>query len=96
MSKFTQRGTLFFVAPDANLNVQPVLAPGNYVVCFDKDMGFFLERIAPFTLPPKVYGDTIRQRDRIIATFKDRTASTGALLAGEKAAVRPCSPRHCA
>jgi hypothetical protein len=61
------------------------LPVGNYTVGFDKMAGiFFLEKIDDFNLTGKIYGNPTRYAERILNTFKDRTAATGVMLTGEK------------
>lgn len=60
-----------------------ILEPATYSVGCDQ-FGFFLRRIEDFVLPPKLYGHTTEYAGRIINTFMNREASTGALFTGEK------------
>jgi hypothetical protein len=46
--------------------------------------GFSLEEVEPFRMPDKVYGDCLRNADRIVNTFTRRDGNTGVLLTGEK------------
>lgn len=66
------------------LDVHEVLPPGNYTIKMDQFENFYFEEIDPFTMSHKVYGDTLRNTDRIMNTFADRPATTGVLLTGEK------------
>ena len=56
---------------------------GFYIVGFDDD-GFYLHGAEPFTMPTKIYGDTLKRADRILRTHKLRSGNTGVLLSGEK------------
>jgi hypothetical protein len=85
MTYFLKSGTRFNVSTKEALDLHEKLPAGNYTVKFDKMAGcFYLEAIDSFELKGKVYGDTLRNTDRILNTFADRTASTGVLLTGEK------------
>jgi hypothetical protein len=78
-------GTRFNVSTKEAMDLHEKLPAGNYTVKFDKMAGcFYLEAIDSFDLKGKVYGDTLRNTDRILNTFADRTASTGVMLTGEK------------
>ena len=78
-------GTRFNVSTKEAMDLHEKLPAGNYTVKFDKMAGcFYLEAIDSFELKGKVYGDTLRNTDRILNTFADRTASTGIMLTGEK------------
>lgn len=46
--------------------------------------GFYLEEVEAFKTPRKIYGNCIKNADRIISTFWDRNNNTGVLLTGEK------------
>lgn len=62
----------------------PKIIPGVYTLMFNDTVGFYLEKHTGFSLPPKLYGDTVKQCNRIVTTFKDRNENTGVLLSGEK------------
>lgn len=66
-----------------SIDIVNVLEPATYVVQCDQ-LGFFLRKVDSFTLPSRLYGDTIRHADRIFSTFIARPGMTGALLTGEK------------
>jgi hypothetical protein len=85
MTYFLKSGTRFNVSTKAALDLHEQLPAGNYTVKFDKMANcFYLEQIEDFDIKGKVYGDTRRNAERILATFNDRTASTGVMLNGEK------------
>lgn len=78
-------GNQYRLTDKSNLDIQSSLEIGTYTVSFDKERGeFFLIKIDDFKVPGKLYGDTSKQADRIINTFKDRPSGTGVLLVGEK------------
>lgn len=85
MTYFMKSGTRFNVSTKEAMDLHDQLPAGNYTVKFDKMAGaFYLEQIEDFEIKGKVYGDTKRNANRILNTFKDRTASTGVMLTGEK------------
>lgn len=85
MTYFLKSGTRFNVSTREAMDLHEALPAGTYTVKFDKQGGcFYLEAIENFEVRGKIYGDTVRNTDRILNTFNDRTASTGVLLTGEK------------
>lgn len=85
MTYFLKSGTRFNVATKESMDLHDQLPAATYTVKFDKMGGcFYLEAIEGFEIKGKVYGDTKRTADRVLNTFKDRTASTGIMLTGEK------------
>lgn len=86
MAKFVRKGNVYQVLSDLSLDARDRLPPGNFVLKFDPDNGFFLEIAEPFVPPSKLYGGIEGKAARIINTFLDRPASTGVLLSGEKGA----------
>jgi hypothetical protein len=67
------------------MDVRNELPAGNYTVK-EMPMGgpLYLEHIDSFTPLSKVYGDCLKNTDRVIRTFMDRPAATGIMLTGEK------------
>jgi hypothetical protein len=84
MSYFLRNGTTWKVTDKADLDLHEHLPAGNYIIKQDQFSNMFLEEIDAFTAPPRLYGDTTRHADRILNTFRDRPASTGVVLNGEK------------
>lgn len=84
MSHFIRSGNTFKVYPGNSLDIQESLPVGNYTVRFNPMDGFSLEQVEPFRMPDKVYGDCLRNADRILNTFTSRDGNTGVLLTGEK------------
>lgn len=85
MTYFMKSGNTIKLADKANVEVSLELAPATYVVKFNNVMKeFYLVEMESFTVPEKLYGDTVKNTDRIIRTFKDRPNTTGVLMAGEK------------
>jgi hypothetical protein len=85
MTYFLKSGTRFNVSTKEAMDLHENLPAGTYTVKFDKmNSIFYLEQIDGFEIRGKIYGDTKRNAQRILNTFKDRTASTGVMLTGEK------------
>lgn len=85
MTKYTRSGDIFSVTSDVALDIHDELPVGTYTVVQHPMSGdYMLKMVENVTLPPKLYGDTAENTDRILRTFLDRDASTGVLLAGEK------------
>jgi hypothetical protein len=84
MSHFIRSGNTFKIFPGNSLDIQESLPAGNYTVRFNPMEGFSLEEVEPFRMPGKVYGDCLRNADRIVNTFTRRDGNTGVLLTGEK------------
>jgi hypothetical protein len=85
MSYFLKNGNTYRVAKKEAMNMTEHLPGGNYVVKYDDMTGqFFLEGIESFEAPKRIYGDCLKNTDRVISTFKDRPATTGVMLTGEK------------
>lgn len=85
MTYFFKRGSAFMVTDEANVDIRDHLPAGNYIVKKDEmTEQLFFDQVESFTMPAKIYGDAIKNADRIMRTFQDREASTGILLSGEK------------
>lgn len=84
MSYFIRQGSRLSVSDDANLEVHRTLPVGNYTVKLNPMTGYYLEAVDPFPSVGKIYGNTMKFANRIMATFKDRPSTTGVLLSGEK------------
>lgn len=89
MSVYRQMGNLLIPTNPANVEYLPKLPTGNYMVCYNPDLGgFYFEESSEFSYPSKVYGDAQQTADRIFSTYMSRlqgnNVSTGVLLAGEK------------
>jgi hypothetical protein len=85
MTRFIKNGNQFMVASEESMDVRDMLPAGNYTVK-EMPMGgpLYLEQIDNFTSLSKVYGDCLKNTDRVIRTFMDRPAATGIMLTGEK------------
>ena len=85
MTYFLKSGTQFNVSTKEAMDLHDKLPVGTYTVKFNQMASrFYLEVVEGFDIRGKIYGDTLRNADRILNTFNDRTASTGVLLTGEK------------
>lgn len=84
MSYFLKNGNTFRVADKDSMDIHAHLPAGNYVVKADQYGNLFLEQIDNFVRPSKVYGNCLKNTDRILRTFQSRDASTGVMLTGEK------------
>ena len=61
------------------------LPPRVYTIQFDRFRGFYLEITKDeLELPAKIYGNSTKRVEKCIQTYKDRSASTGILMTGDK------------
>jgi hypothetical protein len=82
---FLKRGTRFDVTTKETLDLHPVLPGGTYTIKIDPSTGaYYIDKISDFEINHKIYGDSPKNADRILNTFKTRPASTGVVLSGEK------------
>ena len=84
MTFYIRNGTSFRVTDEANVNITKKLPAGNFIVKQDLFGNLFLDRIDPFEMPSKLYGDCLKHTSRILQTFMSRDNSTGVMLNGEK------------
>ena len=85
MSYFVRSGNRYSVASKNSFVYETSVPTGTYVVKYDaNNKQYYLEIIEDFSIGHKLYGDTIKNADRVINTFKQRPASTGVMLSGEK------------
>ena len=84
MAYFLKSGTRYRVSSKEEMDLHESLPAGNYVVKIDPFENFYLEAIDNFDISGKLYGDTLKNTDRILSTFHARSASTGVMLNGEK------------
>lgn len=85
MTFFIKNGSKFNVSATGAVDLHDELPVGTYTVKFER-MGeyYYLEQVDNFKIKGKIYGDALRQRDRILRTFNERSKSTGVMLSGEK------------
>jgi len=93
MTFYIKQGNNIRVTREGNVPITKDLPVGTYVLKID-DAGYFLEKIDNFTMPPKLYGDTLRFSDRIFNTFQDRSGPTGVMLTGEKGSGKTLLAKH--
>lgn len=85
MTVFLRNGNSFRPANEIDLDMHERLPAANYIIKINPlTEQFYFDTVDSFTLPSKMYGKTERHAERILATFADRSASTGVLLSGEK------------
>lgn len=84
MSHFIRSGNTYRVFPGKAIDIREDLPPGNYTLKSHPMEGFYLEEVEPFKMPARIYGDCLRNADRVIETFTRRDGNTGVLLTGEK------------
>lgn len=82
MTYFNKSGSIYNVFDGSEItDVLPAL---NFILKFDTMRGFYLEKADAFKLPPKIYGNTNKNSERILRTFQERQRNTGVLMVGEK------------
>lgn len=84
MTYFMRSGNTYRVSKNEAIDLHELLPAGNYVIKEDQFGSLYLEHIEDFKPLAKMYGDTLKNTDRIIQTFLDRPAATGVMLTGEK------------
>lgn len=85
MAYFLKNGNTYRVTKKESLDITEHLPAGNYIIQKDEMTGqLFLEQIDNFQPITKVYGDCLKNTDRIVNTFLSRPATTGVMLTGEK------------
>lgn len=83
MTYYLDNGGLISVA-NSNLKVSEALPPWTYTISQDEYKNFYLKKIESLEVPSRVYGDSIKLKDRILNTFVNRQSSLGVLLLGTK------------
>jgi hypothetical protein len=91
---YIRNGNTYRVTDEKAVDIAEVLPASNYTVKRDMHGNLFLEMIDKFTPIKKYYGDTVRNAERIMNTFMDRSASTGVLLTGEKGSGKTLLAKH--
>lgn len=81
---YVKQGEIFTFKQNASDVTFKTLPVGTYCLKSHPEIGFYLEPIADFTMPKRIYGDLVTKADRILNTFDDRPAQTGVLLSGTK------------
>lgn len=85
MTVFLRTGNAYRPADELDLDLHEKLPAANYIIKINPmTEQLYFDTVDSFSLPPKLYGKTESHAGRILATFADRSASTGVLLSGEK------------
>lgn len=71
----------FTASPIEALEEIPV---GNWLLKFNLQKGYFLEKSPEFRMPKKIYGDSEKLAQRYLNTFSERSNNLGILLTGLK------------
>jgi hypothetical protein len=84
MTYFLRNGNTYRASDELSLDLHKVLPVGNYIIQQDQFGNLFFQSIDSFEIKGKIYGDTLKNTDRILQTFMSRDPSTGVMLNGEK------------
>lgn len=85
MTFFLKNGSQFYPTPEANLDIHKELPMGTYIVKQNPQTGqLYFDSIENFSTIGKIYGNLESRAKRILNTFRERPASTGVMLSGEK------------
>ena len=94
MTYYLRNANTFRVTDENSIDITTELPADNYLVKADQFGNLFLETVDRFEPLTKYYGDTLRNAERIMRTFNDRSASTGVLLTGEKGSGKTLLAKH--
>ena len=93
--QFFRSGKNVRLMDTSSICVTQKLEPNTYVVKFNPQNGeYYLELIEDFSIPQKIYGDTVKLTDRILNTFNNRSGSVGILLSGTKGSGKTLQAKH--
>lgn len=84
MAQYLKQANTFKVLPDEAISVSDNLPVGYYGVFQTQSGELYLKVMDDFTVPSKLYGNSIKHTERILRTFEHRNGSTGAMFAGHK------------
>jgi hypothetical protein len=85
MTYYVRTGNTYRIMNESNVEVSQHLEAKTYSVIQHPMTGeFMLQPINDFKMPSKIYGNTRKQAERILKTFKDRPLSTGVHMDGVK------------
>lgn len=83
MTYYLHNGDNWRVTSETAIDLRTELPAATYTVKYDDFSGtFFLTVVDNFTVSHKLYGDTQKLADRILATFENRPSGTGVMLSG--------------
>lgn len=95
--KFMQTAGEVFFVEDRSGELHDKIPNGNFVVCEKPFTGeLYLKAADPFVMPSKLYGDTVKESQKILNTFRTRDKSTGVLLVGDKGSGKSLLAKHIA
>lgn len=95
--KFMQTAGEVFFVEDRSGELHDKIPNGNFVVCAKPFTGeLYLKAADPFVMPSKLYGDTVKESEKILNTFRTRDKSTGVLLVGDKGSGKSLLAKHIA
>lgn len=94
MTYYIRNGNTYRVTDENAVDIANHLPGGNYTIKADQFGNLFLEMIEKFTPLKKYYGDAIRNGERIMRTFHDRSSATGVMLTGEKGSGKTLLAKH--
>lgn len=83
-SLFSKSGNTYRVFTDEALDLHKSLPAGIYVLRQDPFENLYIETVNEYTVPERLYGNTVAHSRRIIDTFLSRPAATGVMFVGEK------------
>ena len=79
---------------DDSLETFDKLPAQNYVVRFQKNSGFFLEKYADIEIKEKTYGVHMSKVEKVLKAFPKAEKNLGVILSGNKGTVNHCLQRH--
>lgn len=79
---------------DDSLETFDKLPAQNYVVRFQKNSGFFLEKYADIEIKEKTYGVHMSKVEKVLKAFPKAEKNLGVILSGNKESANHCLQRH--
>lgn len=95
-NNYLMNGDTVSIVPEGALQVTQKLPAGIYTIEVSPPRPPMLRRIHDMVVPKHLYGDIEENTRKILTTFRDRTHSTGVLLAGTKGAGKTLLARNIA
>ena len=85
MSYFINKNSNTLFSIPSGFSIAPKIPKKNWMIKWDGDKSsYYLEKLDPFTLPSKIYGDLSSRANRILNTFNQEDKNVGVLLKGLK------------